>query len=34
MDKVIPGPSHGDVGDACVDDVVTGLSGVMISQAD
>ena len=34
VDKVIPSPSHGDVGDARMDDVVTGLSCVVISQAD
>ena len=34
MDKGIPGPSHGDVVEACMDDVVTGVSGVVISQCD
>ena len=34
VDKFIPGPSHGDVAEARMDDVVTGLSGVVISQGD
>ena len=34
MDKFVPGPSHGDVAEAHMDDVVTGLSGVVISQGD
>ena len=33
-DKFVPGPSHGDVAEARMDDVVTGLLGVMISQGD
>ena len=34
VDKFISGPSHGDVAEACMDNVVTGLSGVVISQGD
>ena len=34
MDKFVPGPSHGDVAEAHMDDVVTGLSGIVISQGD
>ena len=34
VDKFVPGPSHGDVAEARMDDVVTGLLGVMISQGD
>ena len=34
MDKGVPGPSHGDVVEACMDDVVTGVSDVVISQCD
>ena len=34
MDKFVPGPNHGDVAETRMDEMVTGLSGVVITQGD
>ena len=34
VDKFVPGPNHGDAAETRMDEVVTGLSGVVITQGD